>query len=218
MSKQDLPDDVSRAVHALICGFRIVKNEDPKHEGYPTHLKMIMDGPPITLATLDLLKEQDLVKYADGSELAYVVNAPKAIEYLGEFSTDKSLSELLCIQPIPDNVKGSVQNPSKELPPFDPPYRNLENGQLINKEVMNSNVTTITTSVPKEYRVVATGVRLVREPNMFYWRGRNFSGLVDVNKNALYDDPEDSFAAVTGMISSLDQGLIELVTNDSVAD
>ena len=34
---------------------------------------------------------------------------------------------------------------------------------------------------------------------MFYWRGRYFSGLVDVAANTLYDDPEDSFAAHVGM-------------------
>lgn len=30
-------------------------------------------------------------------------------------------------------------------------------------------------------------------PNMFYWRGRWFSGLVDIENNALYDNPDDSF-------------------------
>ncbi len=33
---------------------------------------------------------------------------------------------------------------------------------------------------------------------MFYWRGRYFSGLVDVAANTLYDDPEDSFADHVG--------------------
>lgn len=30
-------------------------------------------------------------------------------------------------------------------------------------------------------------------PNMFYWRGRSFSGLVNPETKALYDNPEDSF-------------------------
>lgn len=29
--------------------------------------------------------------------------------------------------------------------------------------------------------------------NMFYWRGKWFSGLVDPDTNALYDNPDDSF-------------------------
>lgn len=43
---------------------------------------------------------------------------------------------------------------------------------------------------------------------MFFFHGQYFSGLVDSEANALYDDPEDSFAAVTGIESSIDKGLI----------
>jgi len=42
------------------------------------------------------------------------------------------------------------------------------------------------------------GRPLMRQPNMFFWRGQYFHGLMDVERNALYDDPDDSFAAVVG--------------------
>jgi len=61
-----------------------------------------------------------------------------------------------------------------------------------------------------EYISTSTGNKLIRKPNMFAWRGQSFHGLVDVEKNALYDDPEDSFAAVLGIDSSLHQGLIQV--------
>lgn len=48
------------------------------------------------------------------------------------------------------------------------------------------------------YRAKSTGNLLERRPKMFYWRGRYFSGLVDVAANVLYDDPEDSFADHVG--------------------
>ena len=38
----------------------------------------------------------------------------------------------------------------------------------------------------------------VRE-NMFYWRGLWFSGLVDTETNALYDNPDDSFLKHVGV-------------------
>lgn len=44
---------------------------------------------------------------------------------------------------------------------------------------------------------------------MFYWRGRYFSGLVDVKTNALYDDPEDSFNEFAFIPRAIDQGLIK---------
>ncbi len=37
---------------------------------------------------------------------------------------------------------------------------------------------------------------------MFAWRGRFFSGLVDVEHNALYNDPEDSFEDHVGISES----------------
>ena len=37
-----------------------------------------------------------------------------------------------------------------------------------------------------------TGKLVVKE-NMFYWRGRYFTGLVCETCNALWDNPEDSF-------------------------
>lgn len=37
------------------------------------------------------------------------------------------------------------------------------------------------------------GTALERRPNMFYWRGRFFHGLVCTPCNALWDDPTDSF-------------------------
>ncbi len=59
------------------------------------------------------------------------------------------------------------------------------------------------------YRSVSTGNLLERRPNMFYWRGRYFSGLVDVKTNALYDDPEDSFNEFAFIPRAIDQGLIK---------
>jgi len=44
---------------------------------------------------------------------------------------------------------------------------------------------------------------------MFNWRGKSFSGLVDEDRNALYDNPEDSFADHVGIQNALKQGLIE---------
>ena len=37
------------------------------------------------------------------------------------------------------------------------------------------------------------GTALERRPNMFYWRGQFFHGLVCPPCNALWDDPTDSF-------------------------
>lgn len=59
-----------------------------------------------------------------------------------------------------------------------------------------------------DYVSVKTGRTLVRKPQMFHFRGTDFHGLVDVEVNALYDDPSDSFAARVGMPSSEEQGLI----------
>jgi len=39
------------------------------------------------------------------------------------------------------------------------------------------------------------GSTLVRKPNMFFWRGTWFQGLVCEVCNSLWDDPEDSFIA-----------------------
>ena len=58
------------------------------------------------------------------------------------------------------------------------------------------------------YVCVKTGNTLERKANMFFWRGRYFTGLVDVKTNALYDDPSDSFAKHIGIESSLEKGLI----------
>jgi hypothetical protein len=43
------------------------------------------------------------------------------------------------------------------------------------------------------------GHALERCANMFFWRGRYFSGLVCVACQALFDDPTDSFAEHIGM-------------------
>jgi hypothetical protein len=59
-----------------------------------------------------------------------------------------------------------------------------------------------------EWISVKTGNVLVRKPEMFYFRGVSFHGLVDEKANALYDDPDDSFAAAGGIQSSLELGLI----------
>lgn len=59
------------------------------------------------------------------------------------------------------------------------------------------------------YVCVATGNILERRPNMFYWRGRYFPGLVDVKTNGLYDDPEDSFNEHVHIPKSIDEGLIK---------
>lgn len=61
-----------------------------------------------------------------------------------------------------------------------------------------------------EYVGATTGNELERLPAQFWWRGRTFSGLVDVATHALYDDPADSFAEHVGMPSSLAKGLIAL--------
>lgn len=58
------------------------------------------------------------------------------------------------------------------------------------------------------YTSTKSGNQLERKLGMFFWRGRYFTGLVDVAANALYDDPEDSFADHVGMPGSLEQGLI----------
>ena len=63
------------------------------------------------------------------------------------------------------------------------------------------------------YKSTKTGAILERRPNMFYFRGDYFPGLVDVHANALHDDPENSFADAVSIPSSLDQGLIELMPN-----
>jgi len=66
--------------------------------------------------------------------------------------------------------------------------------------------------VEKEYICVKSGNILERRERHFYWRGRFFSGLVDVKNNALYNDPEDSFAEHLGIesLDSLKSGLIKL--------
>lgn len=63
----------------------------------------------------------------------------------------------------------------------------------------------------KKYKSVKTGEVLEVLKNKMCWRGRYFSGLVDVKNHALYDNPEDSFADYVGMESSLSLGLIEEV-------
>ena len=57
-----------------------------------------------------------------------------------------------------------------------------------------------------EYIEAKSGKRLIRCEAQFYLNGRTFHGLI-VDNN-LYDDPNDSFAKVTGIQSSLDKGLI----------
>lgn len=59
-----------------------------------------------------------------------------------------------------------------------------------------------------DYIAVKSGERLERRSGAFYYRDRYFTGLVDTANNALYDDPEDSFADHVGIESSLDSGLI----------
>jgi len=60
-----------------------------------------------------------------------------------------------------------------------------------------------------EYIETSTGRHLVRMEAQFWYRGQRFHGLVI--DNALYDDPDDSFAAAAGIKSSLDEGLIAKV-------
>ena len=48
--------------------------------------------------------------------------------------------------------------------------------------------------MPSIYVSIRTGNKLERRPNLFYWHGRYFNGLIDKKTNALYDDPEDSLA------------------------
>ena len=62
-----------------------------------------------------------------------------------------------------------------------------------------------------KYRAVKTGNDLTPIGGMFYWRGRAFSGLIDQAGNALYDNPEDSFADHVGIESSIAMGLIEKI-------
>ena len=47
---------------------------------------------------------------------------------------------------------------------------------------------------------------------MFYWHDRWFSGLVDVEVNALYDDPEDSFMDHVTATTTHNTDLIEKVS------
>lgn len=61
------------------------------------------------------------------------------------------------------------------------------------------------------YIAVKSGNKLVRRAGMFYFRGVTFHGLVDEENNAFYDDPDDSFAAHTGIKSSLEKGLIKAI-------
>lgn len=60
-----------------------------------------------------------------------------------------------------------------------------------------------------EYRSTKTGNLLIRKPHMFFWRGQTFHGLVDVEDNSLYTDPEDDFSVAVGIRSSMKGGLIE---------
>ncbi len=64
----------------------------------------------------------------------------------------------------------------------------------------------------KKYISLSTGNELVRKEGMFHWRGRFFSGLVDEEVKALYDNPEDSFAAHIGIESAPGEGLIEEIS------
>ena len=66
------------------------------------------------------------------------------------------------------------------------------------------------------YKSTSTGAKLERRPNMFYYRGEYFPGLVDIHANTLHDDPENSFADAVSIPSSIAQGLIELMPNDPV--
>jgi hypothetical protein len=79
---------------------------------------------------------------------------------------------------------------------------------------MNDTVTAISTTVPKQYRARKTGALLVLTPGMFSFNSKKYSGLMDTLTNTLYDNPEDSFATAAGIPSSLDTGMIELITND----
>ena len=61
----------------------------------------------------------------------------------------------------------------------------------------------------KTYKSVKTGNILVVKPDMFFWRGSYFTGLVDEEANALYDNPEDSFAEHVGTEDLQNNDLIE---------
>jgi len=65
-----------------------------------------------------------------------------------------------------------------------------------------------------KYKSVKTGNVIEIKERMFYWRNRYFKGLVDVEDNALYDYPENSFADHVGIKSSIDKGLIKLVEGE----
>jgi hypothetical protein len=58
------------------------------------------------------------------------------------------------------------------------------------------------------YVVASSGNVLERRESMFYWRGRYFPGLVDVETNALYDHPDDSFNAHVHIPTAIGIGLI----------
>ena len=62
-----------------------------------------------------------------------------------------------------------------------------------------------------QYVSTTTHALLERRAACFYWRGQYFCGLVDVKANALYDDPEDSFAATLGVPSSIEKRLIAVL-------
>ncbi|MEK0324860.1 MAG: hypothetical protein QQN63_04070 [Nitrosopumilus sp.] len=63
-----------------------------------------------------------------------------------------------------------------------------------------------------DYKSIRTGNLLERRSGMFYWHDRWFSGLVDVEVNALYDDPEDSFMDHVTATTTHNTDLIEKVS------
>lgn len=70
-----------------------------------------------------------------------------------------------------------------------------------------------------KYMATVTGNLLVYRPNMFYWQGESFPGLVDEEANALYDHPGDSFNERVGIPTALDQGLIvPVIENNATLD
>lgn len=68
-----------------------------------------------------------------------------------------------------------------------------------------------------QYISTSTKNILEYKDNQFHFRGVSFPGLVDVEANALYDHPSDSFAEHVGLPTALEQGLIMPIQGEAVS-
>ncbi len=68
----------------------------------------------------------------------------------------------------------------------------------------------------RQYISTKTGNLLAVKKDAFSFRGMRFSGLVDPETEALYDNPNDSLARYLKMPDALDKGLIQEYVAPSV--